>query len=75
MIETEPELRMGSRNRWTSASLRDLYRYRISHRDGSERLPFAYAVLSQMASDSNCSRVQMRAVAEGLELGMTEGIR
>lgn len=74
MDDLVPELRMGSNNRWTNASLRARYRYRISHMGEGERTTFAYIVLQQMAVDGNWTRSQMKAVAEGFELGMKEGL-
>jgi hypothetical protein len=71
----KPELRMGKRGGWTPASLRDRYRWEISHLDGQDRLPYAYGVLAQMAKDGSWGTVQTRAVALGLELGMNEGVR
>lgn len=70
-----PALRMGRNNQWTPASLRDHYRYLVSHMDGHARKSFAYAVLSEVAKRGNFSKPQARAIALGLELGMNEGIR
>ncbi len=70
-----PELRMGKRGGWTAASLRDHYRHKISNVDGMDRQRVAYAALSQMALDGGWTRMQMKAVATGLELGMKEGTR
>jgi hypothetical protein len=67
---------MGKRGGWTAASLRAHYRYQISQIDGMDRQGTALIILNQMlAKNAGWTLTQIRAVAEGLELGMNEGIR
>ena len=61
--------------RLTVDSLREYYRHRVSTMDGMDRLSFAYGALSQVALKGGFTPSQAKAIAEGLELGMTEGVR
>lgn len=77
-IDSEaPVLRSASRGGFTSASLRDYYRWRIRQIDGMDRQRYAYNVLNNLLQGvgGDWSRTELRAVALGLELGMNEGIR
>ena len=70
-----PELRMDRRGRWTAASLRNHYRHQIARVDGLDRQGTALVILNQMlAKNAGWNLTQIRAVAEGLELGMKEGV-
>jgi hypothetical protein len=70
----QPELRMDNRGKFTPASLRDHFRFKISHIDGMDRDRYAYGVLSE-AIVQKFSGTQLRAIARGLALGMSEGVR
>lgn len=72
-----PQLRQGKNGKFTTASLRDYYRHQISHKDGMDRIWYAYGVLDALLRDNakSWTAAQSRAVAEGLRLGMEEGVR
>lgn len=70
-----PKLRMGRDGKWTPASLQNHYRHRVagcSHQ--ADRQAFAYGVLSEisLAMTGEWTAAQRRAVARGLQEGMTE---
>lgn len=71
-----PKLVMTPRTgRWTADSLREHYRYRVRHLHGADKTTFAYGALSEIALRGGFTPVQMKAVAEGLALGMHETVR
>lgn len=70
-----PALVMTPGGKWTVDSLREHYRHKVSHIDGMDRHRYAYAVLSEIALRGGFTPGQVKAIAEGLELGMTEGVR
>jgi len=72
-----PALRRGRSGKFTPASLRDYLRYQISTKDGVDREQYAFAVLEEMLQTDapGWTRSQIKAAAEGLRLGMNEGVR
>ena len=67
--------RMRVRN--TPAELKRYYRAEIAKLDGFERAGYAWAVMYRTATDEGYfyTNAQLAAIATGLNLGMTEGIR
>lgn len=69
-----PELRTDTRGKFTHASLRKHFRYKVSHLDGMDRERYVYGVLSE-AIRQRFTGTQLRAIEQGLTLGLMEGIR
>jgi hypothetical protein len=65
---------MDRRGKFTPASLRSHFRWQVSHMDGMDRSRYAYSVLSE-AIEMRFTGTQLRAIRQGLALGMDEGIR
>ena len=56
-------------------ALRAFWRSEVSSKDGMDRYPFAFGGLASAVQSQHWSPEQLTAIAEGLELGMREGIR